>query len=511
MNVFIADDEQIVLEGLKYIIDWNQLGFTICGTATNGQDALTQILALKPDLVIMDIRMPKMNGIDVVTAAVTQGFRGKFIILSGVVDFKMAQSAMRNGVDFYLTKPIDEEELEKAVISIREDLQLHHRNVNVYEQYRAMARNHILEEILQGTADLERIDTQELHLEANLYQVISYENYNVNYAYQNWDFERLIRVTNKDQNSFDVIASDMRHIILLKGDFAITQFARLVEHYKLTPQKGSPLDSIFLTYGRVVSRLSDIPMSYEDVKKLTNRRFFCYKNQHVLSYDSLQQPESAPVLLHRNTSHLYAEKFVGFIQTKNENQLCDTLDELSELMQNTSAGISDIKHALMDIYIQVKQRVLTLFPTSEIPVPPNTTVIDLIEKKYYLYEIIDFLEEQFTLMMRIVGVSTGASVLDDVKYYINNNYERDLKLETIAPLFGYSSSYLGKLFSKNGSNFNSYVDQIRIAKAKELLKEPDLKVYEIATRVGYKDVNYFHIKFKKYTSTSPAEFRKQFC
>ncbi|MBP5266638.1 MAG: response regulator, partial [Lachnospiraceae bacterium] len=99
MNVFIADDEQIVLEGLKYIIDWNQLGFTICGTATNGQDALTQILSLKPDLVIMDIRMPKMKGIDVVTAAVTQGFQGKFIIRRGVVDLKMAPSARRNGGD----------------------------------------------------------------------------------------------------------------------------------------------------------------------------------------------------------------------------------------------------------------------------------------------------------------------------------------------------------------------------------------------------------------------------
>ena len=77
MNVLIADDEKIVLEGLKYIIDWNSLGFTICQTASDGADALEKILNLKPDLVMMDIRMPKMTGIEVVQAAVEQGYTGQ--------------------------------------------------------------------------------------------------------------------------------------------------------------------------------------------------------------------------------------------------------------------------------------------------------------------------------------------------------------------------------------------------------------------------------------------------
>ena len=85
----------------------------------------------------------------------------------------------------------------------------------------------------------------------------------------------------------------------------------------------------------------------------------------------------------------------------------------------------------------------------------------------------------------------------------------DLKLESIAPLFGYSSSYLGKLFSqKEGINFNTYLDHVRINEAKKLLKNPNLKVYEIAAKVGYKDVNYFYIKFRKNTGTSPADYRQ---
>ena len=508
MNVFIADDEKIVLEGLKYIIDWNSLGFTICGTALDGEKALDQILALSPDIVLMDIRMPKMNGIDVVTNAVNKGFKGKFIILSGVVDFKMAQSAMRNGVEFYLTKPIDEDELEKAIISIKKNIIEDKRNFKVYEQYKSKARNHIIEEILLGTSDLDKLDINELHLDANLYQVISYESYNPNYQYQNWDFEKLIRVTNKDQNSFDVVNTNMQHLILLKGDFAINQFKRFIDHYNSAPQKGSPLDSSFIVYGRIVSRLSDVPQSYNDVAALKERRFFCKENQHVLGYESIREENLPPVLLRRSTCNNYINKITSFIQSKNQLQLKDTMKELTDFMNNTSANIKDIKLALLDIYINVKQRILSQFPNAEIPVPPNTTVILLFEKRYCLYELINFMIEQFDMMMRIVGVSKGSNVLDDIKYYLNHNYEQDLKLETIAPIFGYSSSYLGKLFSKDGVNFNSYMDQVRINKAKELLINPDLKVYEIAKKVGYKDVNYFHIKFKKYTGTSPAEYRK---
>lgn len=99
--------------------------------------------------------------------------------------------------------------------------------------------------------------------------------------------------------------------------------------------------------------------------------------------------------------------------------------------------------------------------------------------------------------------------MDEVLYYIHHNYKENLKLENIAPLFGYSSSYLGKVFSKKlGINFNSYVDQVRIDEAKKLLSQEALKVYEIAEQVGYSNVDYFHKKFKKYEGTSPAEYRK---
>lgn len=113
INVLIVDDEQIVREGLRYIIDWNTLGFCICGEAANGEDALEMIRQYRPGLVLLDIRMSGMLGTELMEKARSEGFSGAFIILSGYSDFKYAQTALQFGASYYLTKPIDEDELEK--------------------------------------------------------------------------------------------------------------------------------------------------------------------------------------------------------------------------------------------------------------------------------------------------------------------------------------------------------------------------------------------------------------
>ncbi|MHB8128583.1 MAG: helix-turn-helix transcriptional regulator, partial [Mobilitalea sp.] len=145
----------------------------------------------------------------------------------------------------------------------------------------------------------------------------------------------------------------------------------------------------------------------------------------------------------------------------------------------------------------------------EIPFTHNSVIIELIVNKYYLYEIIQYFTEQFEMIIRAIGNTSNKYIFDDILYYIEHNYSAQLKLETIASLFGYNSSYLGKLFSqKMDQSFNAYLDEIRIKHSVELLDDTDLKVYEISTKVGYSNVNYFHHKFKKLKGMSPVEYRK---
>lgn len=509
MKVFIADDEAIIRKGLKYIIDWEELGFDICGEAGNGEDTLAGILKLNPDLVLLDIRMPKLPGTEIAKLAREQNFKGHFIILSGFSDFKYAQAAIRCGVDFYLTKPIEEEELYHAVKTVKDTLEKENLHNNTMNHYREKAKYTILRDILLNSGDFSGINPGEINLSASVYQVVIYENYNQNTFSLAYSFADMLKVTNQGNNSFEHIKIHQKDIILLKGEFALERFLGFLHHYEDKLQKGSPLDSLFLTYGRQVYKIEDIHSSYEDALNLLNRRFFCEQNQHAIGYEQLPDIEDVYVINSDETTR-YSDMFSGYIQSFNRKMIADTLSALSKNLYRTRVDLSGIKLFLTDIYLQIKQSMNHIYSTAGIPFPTNSSVIDLIESKYYLYEIILFFSEQFEMLMNAIGNSSSESILDDIVYYIDHNYRDNIKLETIAPLFGYNSSYLGKIFNKKiGENFNSYIDHVRINHTMEFLKQRNLKVYEIAELAGYKNVDYFYKKFKKYVGISPAEFRKK--
>ncbi len=510
LKVFIADDESIILEGLKHIIDWSSLGFAVCGEANNGEDALKNILGLNPDLVLLDIRMPKLQGTEIVQLAREHGFTGHFIILSGFSDFKYAQTAIRYGVEFYLTKPIDDDELYRAVNTVKENILKEHMHADTMNQFREKAKYTILRDVLLNTGDVSDINLSDINLSATVYQVVIYENYNQDNFNLIYDFADLLKVTNQGNKSFEHIKIHEKDIILLKGAFALNHFRDFLRHYDKSPQRSSPLDSLFIAYGREAGRVEDIHHSYEDALCLMNRRFFCEQNQHAIGYEQLPEFDDKVYEINAKETNEYCKLLCSYIQSYNRRKIADALFTLEKNLYNAKADISNIKIFLTDIYLQIKETINHIYSTVEIPFPTNSSVINLIDGKYYLYEIILFISVQFEMIINAIGNFSRESVLDDIVYYINHNYRDNIKLETIAPLFGYNSSYLGKIFNKKvGESFNSYIDHVRINHSKELLLQKNLKVYEISELVGYKNVDYFHKKFKKYLGESPAEFRKR--
>ena len=507
MKLFIADDEIDVREGIRYLLDWPRLGFQICGEGKDGQHTFEQILKIHPDVVLMDIRMPKLSGLEVVKQAKERGFQGKFIILSGYSDFAYAQEAIRFGVTCYLTKPIDEDELEKAVLEAKQSLLAEQTTQKKFIQYRDKARDSILKEILHNTAAYEFLDYSDLVLEASIFQVILYTNYNQEFFRTTWDFADILRLANKNHNSLDYVNLDNQHVIILKGEFALSRFQELLKHYISQPQKGSPLDSLFLTYGRPVYSVGQIHLSYEDADYLMNRRFFCHFNQHVLGYAEIPtviSPSRIPPL-----ENEYSQPIADYIQSRNRHMPQKLLDDLTEELFHSNIEVPVLKHYLADIMIQVKSIIMHTYGNLDIPCPGNAAIISTIEEKYYLYEILQFFSLQFEMYMNAIGTPTRENVINDILLYIEHNYRENLKLGTIAELFGYNSSYLGKVFHKTmGKNFNAYLDEVRINHSRQFLLDDNRKVYEIAQLVGYKNVDYFHKKFKKYVGMSPAEYRK---
>ena len=509
-TVFIADDEANIREGLKFIIDWEELGFTICGEAGNGEDALRDILRLQPSLVLIDMRMPKLYGLEVIEQAKAQGYNGIFVILSGYSDFKYAQTAMKFGVKYYLTKPMDEEELEKVVVEVYDSIQAERQQVEDNEFFRRKSKKEILQDIIKDEVRYELLNLKELKLEAEVYQIVMYENFQIGEVELPYQFADMFMVADSGTHSFEHFMVKGKNVLLLKGNFAIEKFRRFLKHYESAPQKGSPLDTLFISYGSTVTDIKELKSSYEQAAALLGRRFFCEKGQHVLGFTDLPKEQEEKLSMDITQVEAYCTKLTDFLQTFNRRKVTETLKELEGYLYHADADISAVKLFMTDLYLQIKETMNHRYNAVTIPFDSNQDSIAFINEQHYLYEITDYLAEQFEEVMNSIGNSSRDSVLDDILYYIEHNYSANIKLEGIAALFGYNSSYLGKIFNKNvGESFNSYVDQVRIKHAIELLVENKHKVYEIAELVGYKNVDYFHKKFKKYVGESPAEYRKK--
>lgn len=535
-TLFIADDESSIREGLKYIADWESLGFRLCGEASNGEDALAQILALQPSLSLLDVRMPKMHGTEVIRRARESGYQGKCIILSGYSDFKYAQEAIRSGVSGYLTKPLDEDELYAVVKDVKAALNADKKRSSHVAELKRKAKSVILRELITNTlsSPLSADDIEHFRLQADAWQIVICENFHTHAAAPPYTFAELFKVINQDNNIFEHLSVDARDIVLLKGSHGLNKLADFLDHYDKHPlQEGSPMESMFLTYGRPVYTLDEVYLSYEDAARLLERRFFCAPKQHAIGYEMLPDASGsgdtdssdetaartntdtgtvrhdAPMALTQTALTDYTGRFVGYIQTCNRRMTVETLSELEHGLSHVSGEIAEIKLFLTDLYLQIRETMNRNYASAEIPFMGNAAVIEYINKTNYLCEITRFLSEQSEMIMNTIGSPSRNTILDDVLFYIDHNFQHNIKLDTIAPLFGYNSAYLGKIFSKTvGENFNSYIDHKRIELSKQLLLENRLKVYEIADQVGYKNVDYFHKKFRKYVGESPAEFRK---
>lgn len=516
-TLLIADDEKNIRDGLKCILDWEALGFILCGEAANGEEALSLILKNNPSLVLLDIRMPKLSGIDIIRIAREQDYNGKFIILSGYSDFSYAQAAIRYGVEYYLTKPIDEDELLDAINTIRENIAQEHHQSDSITLYREKAKDTILHELVTGVwkkdsiTGLSSTDFQSMELICDIYQVVIYEKFGPLSEDQDYHFADLLNITNNGNRSFESFQEDNKNVILLKGSFALRRFEEFLNHYeKMELQEGSPMSSFFLAYGRPVKNLDEIYLSYEEASALTKRRFFCIQGQHTLGYQELPNLTSHSLLVSDDKLNEYCNALTNYLQANNRKQVAATFFSLEEYLYSVDSSIESIRLFLTDLFLQLKENINKIYNSSRVVFPSNSAIIDHIDNCHYLYEIILYISEQVKTIMDSNDNTSRDSILDDILYYIDNNYQNNIKLETIAPLFGYNSAYLGKLFTKAiGENFNSYVDHRRIEHSKKLLEQRNIKVYEVSEQVGYKNVDYFHKKFKKYVGISPAEYRKQ--
>ncbi|OUM99151.1 MAG: hypothetical protein BAA02_01620 [Paenibacillaceae bacterium ZCTH02-B3] len=524
-KILLVDDEILVRESIRENVDWEGEGFLFCGDAPDGELALPLIEAHQPDILITDIKMPFMDGLELSRIVRQKYPHIKIVILSGHDEFEYARSALRLGITEYCLKPVGAAELVGILKSIA---------VQIDEERRQMDRLAEMESLLAANRDLRcqkllsdlctgLISTPEaLHLAATLGIDLAAGHYVVAItevlppdddragATDEQIREAVRRIEAGLSSAASVLSyprSRTETVWVLKGESeeALREGLRLL-HEKLLPRTESALGcGIIAGTGSLQRRLHGIHASYLAAEEEKTYRKLLRANFRQMER-SVRNGESA-VWLDRN-------RFVEFLKIGRR-------EELDAFVSSFAAELKRIDwHTNMYGYFLLNDLTLMALHASRDLIQDAETMerryrewqqsIQLVRSHEDARDYLKRLAAQI-LDWREEGADRYVPILEKVKNFIQKNYERyDLSLQLAAEHAGVSPSHLSKIFSQGtGITFIEYLTRTRIRKAMELLLTTRLKSYEVGYRVGYNDAHYFSSLFKKMTGMTTKEFRKR--
>lgn len=503
-TAMIIDDEQLVREGLCQLIDWQREEYELLDPGVDGQDGLEKVLKNRPDLVLVDIKMPGFGGLELIRRAKEQGFEGSFLILTGYSEFEYAKAAISMGVEGYLLKPIDEDELLEYVQKIHDRLEKDTHLSSYHQENEEKVRGELLRRILMNAEPMERLeaDVQAHHLNLNAQQfcvAVCRED--------GWLFgedsvrfyEKVESFTKTDFACFAEIMMDNQVILIGKNiDYAAwkQRLEKYQERIVRQFEKGFQI-----AIGSIVKSWKELAVSYENARYLLEQAFL-FGGDHILTIDDICSVQERGELVPVERLEMLAE--VGDTERIGEamNQIRDYC--LWHLMQEAEIKIF-ITRDLMKLRTGLEKKYgADLFSEDRLQ-----QILKYMMRAENLKTVLDTYRQVLTELGMRIGADSSVSIIRRVSHYMEMNYDKDLKLEGIAKLFNYNSAYLGKLFRREtGDSFNSALDAIRIINARRLLEETNYKVYQISEMVGYSSIDYFYTKFRKYVGVSPKEYRR---
>lgn len=507
LKVLIADDEESIRNGLKCILDWEKCGYKICGEASNGKDALNQIIDLQPNLVILDIRMPGLTGIEILSQINEYSKKNNFefpsiVILSGYADFEYAKQAINLGAKAYISKPVDEDELQKTVLQIAEDINEHKNLTEASIKADILQTKDCILQLLQNgkinpAIKYERLPFFENHSESN-YQVILLD---CNFVHN----RTLSDIEKSLDNYFSffsrvLISLNNTIVIVLKTTNDVAVQNCLERSAKLSNGR------TFICLSESRLGIEGIVQSYKETKDIQKYLFFI-SNQHYISKEKLV---STNIEVDQELLKSKIEELLFSVETYDKQKLKKTEDELNKVFSNLAGDESVTKKNMIYCILELRNALKSKYPEREIVDGETFDVVQTILKMKTYEEAFIAFKKELNNFIENFNFNTADSVIVKVIAYVNSNYSNDLKLEALGDMFNCNSAYLGKKFRKHtGQQFNAYLDNIRIEKAKEMLRTTELRIYQISKIVGYSNTDYFFMKFKKSTGLTPKEYKSQ--
>ena len=535
IKVFLVEDEMVIRRGIKNSIDWEKEGYIFCGEASDGELAYPMIIKEKPDILITDIRMPFMDGLELCKLVKKELPNIKILILSGYDEFDYAKEAIRLGVTEYLLKPISSGKLLEALNGVSESIRREKEDKDLVRKYMEEMRENtehekqkFFEQMIAGNlsmADaLETGEKYEMNLSARMYNLLLFrftlgeENRKSGVLLGEAEYA-IEKLTERLEYVFEFQRGVEGWAFLLMADNEEQMSERVKELSKDLEEimKNYSTIAYFGGIGQPVARLRELEESFREAERALAARFTMELNQ-IISVEDIRMAQNVDTLDDIEiTSFGEIEKTRTMLEKFLNNGAEDEIDEfvdvyINELSEENLKSVLMRQYIIMDAYI-VMMSFCEKFEGIEGEMQAQSEELKNSMKTIQtLEEIKNYIR---MLLKKIIGVRDTISgrrysdIIEIAKDQIRKTYMSDeISLNTIAAEVGMSPSYFSSIFSKEmGKTFVEYLTEIRMDRAKELLMCSSMKTSEIGYEVGYKDPHYFSYIFKKTQNCTPKEFR----
>jgi len=519
-KVILVDDENFFRKGLRSLIDWESCGFEVAGEAANGEDALELINGVNPELVITDIRMPVLDGLELIKQVMQkEGYHPKFIIISGYSDFNYAQQAVRYGVHDFILKPIDQEEIEETLQSlsktITEQKLVFDRNIEIKKAL-------ILENLIYGKVNEEDANafSSELGLSspAEYYYLILEVNGLPESTGETVPDNQVKKKVTKiicdicdphvgvfiqelEQGSYGLLIPST---YLHRFKMQISHFVKWIHGLLIN----SMTQAVTFYIGPAVPKLYLLKTSFEAAKNAREYKYI-YENKCIIFSKELENNKS---ITYTELEDSYYHLLIEQIEENKTIVIMETIDKIflqfaSKKMARVAvqASINRFVHSILKIIKKMEGEVSNLknFQTMLQLQNYNLTLSQL--RKQFLEFVLES-KEAITLLRK----QSADGEAHKIKQFVDSHFRENISLKSIAAKFYMNPVYLGQLFRKTyGIYFKDYLLQVRINEAKKLLRQSELKIYEIAERVGFSNTDYFVTMFGRFEKKTPSEYRNK--
>ena len=529
-KVLIADDDFRIGLLIKELINWDEFDLELTANVTNSDDALEAILCETPDIVITDIQMPRISGLDLIERAKEVKRDMKFIVVSGYKDFEYAHRALQYDVTSYLLKPIDEAELNDALKKIMGELALSKEQLTKKEDFQKVVsaserivKKNIIDDILdfQRSPSLESIKSKYgLELTEGVFRCVVIKldytgDGNIDVRQDQMTQDKALQIAEDvfggvvkeilfsersgfyiycllhydPQNSRDI--KDCLNELLTD----LQQYLRGFDQYKATLGISMETDEP----GRILTALSEARRAVDNRAGMGAER--------LIFSDSV--PEGPPGFIH-DFFRRSGERYLLSVESFSSSLLAGCIDAMFDELSKEEC----LDYACF--YELSKQLIYSFFekidPIYDERDNAEKHLMQLYVHCYSASRLKAFLKKELGHCLNECAAQLEQRSLKpirDAKRYINEHKGEKISLEDIAKVVDLNPVYFSVLFKKEtGMNFNSYLINLRIDAAKDLLVKTKLTVLDIADKVGYKDVRYFSKLFSKTVGVNPAIYRK---